>query len=117
MIPAGVPTRHPVDIVAADVPRLLRALRESDRTVVLDCPPVTGMAETTILAAKADAVVLVVDARKFNLEILDQGLAQLRASGAQRGRDRVEPGTTTEDAAGVPRTTRRRGSSPIRKSP
>jgi Mrp family chromosome partitioning ATPase len=40
------------------------------------------MAETTILAAKADAVVLVVDARKFNLEILDQGLAQLRASGA-----------------------------------
>jgi len=82
VIPAGVATRHPVDVVAADVPRLLRALRESDRTVVLDCPPVTGMAETTILAAKADAVVLVVDARKFNLEILDQGLAQLRASGA-----------------------------------
>ncbi len=82
VIPAGVPTRHPADIAAADVPRLLRALRESDRTVVLDCPPITGIAETTILVAKADAVVLVVDARKFNFEHLEQGLAQLRASGA-----------------------------------
>ena len=82
VIPAGVANRHPVDVAAADVPRLLRALRESDRTVVLDCPPVMGMAETTILAAKADAVVLVVDARKFNFEVLDQGLMQLRNSGA-----------------------------------
>ena len=42
----------------------------------------TGVAETTILVAKADAVVLVVDARKFNFELLEQGLAQLRNSGA-----------------------------------
>jgi capsular exopolysaccharide synthesis family protein len=82
LIPAGIPTRHPADIAAADVPRLLRALRESDRTVMLDCPPVTGVAETTILVAKADAVVLVVDARKFNFESLEHGLAQIRASGA-----------------------------------
>jgi len=82
VIPAGVPTRHPADIAAGDVPRLLRALRESDRTVVLDCPPIVGIAETTILVANADAVVLVVDARKFNFENLDQALAQLRAAGA-----------------------------------
>ena len=77
VIPAGVPTRHPADIAAADVPRLLRALRESDRTVVLDCPPVVGVAETTILVAKADAVILVVDARKFSFENLEHGLAQI----------------------------------------
>jgi polysaccharide biosynthesis transport protein len=82
VIPAGVATRHPVDIAAADLPRLLRALRESDRTVVLDCPAITGTAETTILVAKADAVVLVVDARKFNMELLEQGLAQLHSAGA-----------------------------------
>jgi capsular exopolysaccharide synthesis family protein len=82
LIPAGVPTRHPADIAAADVPRLLRALRESDRTVVLDCPPMVGVAETTILVAKADAVILVVDARRFNFENLEHGLAQIRASGA-----------------------------------
>lgn len=81
LIPAGVPTRHPADIAAADLPRLLRALHESDRTVVLDCPPITGVAESTILVAKADAVVLVVDARKPNFEALTHGLAQIRESG------------------------------------
>ncbi len=82
LIPAGIPTRHPTDIAAADIPRLLRALQESDRTVVLDCPPITGIAETTILAAKADAVILVVDARNFNFETLEHGLAHMRDSGA-----------------------------------
>ncbi len=82
VIPAGVPTRHPADIAAADVPRLLRALRESDRTVVLDCPPITGIAETTILMAKVDAVILVVDARKFNFANLERGVAEIKASGA-----------------------------------
>jgi polysaccharide biosynthesis transport protein len=81
LIPAGIPTRHPADIAAADLPRLLRALRESDRTVVLDCPPITGVAESTILVAKADAVVLVIDARKPNFETLQLGLAQIRESG------------------------------------
>ena len=41
-----------------------------------------GVAETTILVAKADAVILVVDARKFSFESLEHGLAQMRASGA-----------------------------------
>ena len=82
VIPAGVPTRHPADIAVADVPRLLRALGESDRTVVLDCPPIMGVAETTILVTKVDAVILVVDARKFTFETLEQGLAHMRASGA-----------------------------------
>jgi succinoglycan biosynthesis transport protein ExoP len=82
VIPAGVPTRHPADVAVADVPRLLRALRESDRTVVLDCPPINGVAESTIFVAEADAVVLVVDARKFNVDQLEQGVGQLRASGA-----------------------------------
>jgi capsular exopolysaccharide synthesis family protein len=82
LVPAGLATRHPADIAVADVPRLLRALRESDRTVVLDCPPITGVAETTILVAKADAVILVVDARKFNFESLEHGLAEIRAAGA-----------------------------------
>jgi polysaccharide biosynthesis transport protein len=82
VIPAGVPTRHPADVAVADVPRLLRALRESDRTVVLDCPPINGVAESTIFVSEADAVVLVVDARKFNVDQLEQGVGQLRASGA-----------------------------------
>ncbi len=82
LIPAGVPGRHPADIVTADVPRLLSALHETDRTVIIDCPPLSGVAETRILVADADAVVLVVDARKFDPERLEQSLVLLRASGA-----------------------------------
>lgn len=82
LIPAGVPRRHPADIVTAEVPRLLSALHESDQTVIVDCPPLSGVAETRILVAKADAVVLVVDARKFDPERLEQSLVQLRAARA-----------------------------------
>jgi capsular exopolysaccharide synthesis family protein len=82
LVPAGVPFRHPTDIAAADAPRLLRTLKESERTVVLDCPPITGVAETTILVARADAVIVVVDSRKSDPERLAQGLEQLRSAGA-----------------------------------
>ena len=81
VIPAGIPQRHPADIAAADVPRLLRALHESERTVVLDCPPLVGVGDED-LVTKADAVVFVVDARKFDLERLEHSLAQMRSIGA-----------------------------------
>ena len=110
LIPAGVPTRHPADIAAADVPRLLRALHESDRTVVLDCPPITGVAETTILVAKADAVVLVVDARKFNFESLEHGLAETPGLGGERGGHRAQSGAAAEGGIAL----RLRGACPRR---
>jgi Mrp family chromosome partitioning ATPase len=49
---------------------------------VLDCPPVIGLAETSILASRADAVLVVVNARKVNFDRLVQGITQLRTSGA-----------------------------------
>jgi capsular exopolysaccharide synthesis family protein len=81
-IASGLPTRHPADVVTADVPPLLSALQESNRTVVLDCPPVIGVAETAILATKADGVLVVVNARNVKFDRLIQGITQLRGSGA-----------------------------------
>jgi capsular exopolysaccharide synthesis family protein len=81
-IASGLPTRHPADVVTADVPPLLNALQESNRTVVLDCPPVMGVAETSILATKADGVLIVVNARNVKFDRLVQGITQLRGSGA-----------------------------------
>jgi Mrp family chromosome partitioning ATPase len=81
-IASGLPTRHPADVVTADVPPLLSALQESNRTVVLDCPPVMGVAETSILATKADGVLVVVNARNVKFDRLVQGITQLRGSGA-----------------------------------
>ena len=65
-----------------DVPPLLSALQESNRTVVLDCPPVMGVAETSILATKADGVLVVVNARNVDFDRLVQGITQLRGPGA-----------------------------------
>jgi Mrp family chromosome partitioning ATPase len=81
-IPAGIPNRHPVDIVSAYVPSLLGELREEGRHVIVDCPPLNGVAETLLLASLADVVVLVVDVRHFDPAHVQQHQARLQDAGA-----------------------------------
>jgi succinoglycan biosynthesis transport protein ExoP len=80
VIPAGIPDRHPADVLSVAVPLLLDQER-SDITL-LDCPPLNGAAETILVTAMADAVIVVVDARRFDPERLRNGLAQLDQGGA-----------------------------------
>jgi len=98
VIPAGIPDRHPADIVSSRVPQLLASLRHQGAGVVMDCPPLSGAAETMTLAVSSDAVVVVVDARRFNPEELQQSVARLEASGATVAGvvlNRVRKGTHT----------------------
>jgi capsular exopolysaccharide synthesis family protein len=81
-IPAGIPDRHPVDIVSSYVPSLLSELQEQGRHVVVDCPPLNGVAETLLLASMVDVVVLVVDARHFDPARVQQSQARLQEAGA-----------------------------------
>src|ERR1019366_7554803 len=81
-IPAGIPDRHPVDIVSSYVPSLLGELQEQGRHVVVDCPPLNGVAETLLLAAMVDVVVLVVDARHFDPAQVQHCQARLQEAGA-----------------------------------
>jgi capsular exopolysaccharide synthesis family protein len=82
VISAGIPDRHPADIVSADVPQILASLQISGKSVVMDCPPLSGVAETMILSVRADAVILVVDAHRFDPERLERSVARLEAAGA-----------------------------------
>ena len=59
------------------------------------------MAEATLLVAKADAVILVVDPRIFNFELLEQGLRNCVRRARCRWH-RAEPGAATEDAIDLP---------------
>ena len=77
VIPAGIIDRHPSDVVSAHMPLLLAELKERNETVVVDCPPLIGVAETVLLAAMLDMVIVVVDARRFNPERLQQCLLRL----------------------------------------
>jgi capsular exopolysaccharide synthesis family protein len=82
VIPAGIPDRHPVDIISAHLPALLSELRDDGSHVVIDCPPLIGVAETLLVAAMVDVVVLVVDARHYDPAHVQQYKARLEEAGA-----------------------------------
>lgn len=82
VIPAGIPDRHPVDIISAYVPTLLSDLRDDGSHVIVDCPPLIGVAETLLVAAMVDVVVLVVDARHFDPTHVQQYKTRLEEAGA-----------------------------------
>jgi Mrp family chromosome partitioning ATPase len=56
---------------------LIEQLRERHETAVIDCPPLIGVAETVLIATMVDLVIVVVDARRFNPERLQQCLLRL----------------------------------------
>jgi capsular exopolysaccharide synthesis family protein len=82
VIPAGIIDRHPSDIVSAHLPLLIEELRARNETTVIDCPPLVGVAETVLIAAMVDLVIVVVDARRFNPERLQQCLLRLDSANA-----------------------------------
>jgi receptor protein-tyrosine kinase len=82
VVPAGIPGQHPADVVSAYLPPLLYSLRERQQTVIVDCPPMIGVAETVLIAAMVDMVVVVVDTRRLHPERLQQCLLRLDGAGA-----------------------------------
>jgi len=81
VIPAGISDRHPSDIMASNLPLLLDELRARQNTVIVDCPPLIGAAETVLIAALVDVVIVVADTRRFNSERLQQCILRLEGSG------------------------------------
>jgi Mrp family chromosome partitioning ATPase len=76
-----VPDRHPADVIAFALPRALDALRSDDGLIVLDSPPLSGIAETAYIATVARHVILVLDPSGSNLPELERSMARLRESG------------------------------------
>lgn len=82
VIPAGDPDRHPSEVIAFALPRLLEAHDGPDRLLVVDTPPVNSVAETVIAAALTRHVVLVVEARRRDLAEIERAVLALREAGA-----------------------------------
>jgi capsular exopolysaccharide synthesis family protein len=80
-LPAGVPDRHPADVVTVALPRAYRALAAEGRMLLIDAPPLHGVAETPFVLSVAHHVILVVDASSVKLVELEQAVERLRASG------------------------------------
>jgi capsular exopolysaccharide synthesis family protein len=81
LLPAGVPDRHPADILTTALPATLAHASEHHLRVLIDCPPMDGAAETAMVAAMARNVVVVVDPRRTDVADLDALLSRLRAGG------------------------------------
>ena len=81
-VPAGNPDRHPSEVVASGLPLLLEAIEAPDAIVLVDSPPVTGVAETLLIAAMTKAVILVIDTRHLNLQQIERSIYELREKGA-----------------------------------
>jgi Mrp family chromosome partitioning ATPase len=81
LVAAGIPDRHPADVLSVNLSVVLEAARGRNRRVVIDCPPLHGLAETMIVLAAARNALLVVDARKAKVPELEAAVAQLRGAG------------------------------------
>jgi Mrp family chromosome partitioning ATPase len=83
IVPAGPVPPNPATILAGDGPaHLLEDLRREADYIVIDTPPVTAGAETSIVAAAADSVVLVVDLAVARRDALTAARDQLARTGA-----------------------------------
>lgn len=80
-LPAGIPDRHPADVVAVTLGPAVQHLSAKGRLLVIDAPPIQGVAETPLVLSVAHSVILVIDASSVKLLELEQAIEQLRASG------------------------------------
>lgn len=69
LVPAGVPHRHPAEVVREALPLLVDALASRDGVVLIDSPPLDGVAESIQIASITQHVILVIDARTDPREI------------------------------------------------
>lgn len=82
-VPAGTPDRHPAEVITVALPKLLNDLERPGRLVMVDAPPLEGVAETNLIAAMTKAVILVVDARRHNPQAVENAMYRLHEAGTR----------------------------------
>jgi capsular exopolysaccharide synthesis family protein len=82
LVPAGVPERHPAEVMRDNLPRLVEQIEEKERLVLIDSPPLAGVAESSMIVTMARRVILVVDARTDEAEV-ERSLLRIRELGAE----------------------------------
>ncbi|MGQ0434745.1 MAG: P-loop NTPase [Microthrixaceae bacterium] len=80
LLSAGVPKRHPAEVLRTNLPQVLAGLGHD--TVVIDCPPMEGFAETGSITTLAHSVIVVVDRRRRDFVDVERTLAALHDRGA-----------------------------------
>jgi tyrosine-protein kinase Etk/Wzc len=83
-LPAGRDTDAIADFIGSDRMRaLLAVLSEHFDVIIIDTPPVLGVADAVALGPLVDGVVMVVGAGKTDRQAVEQALSQLASAGAR----------------------------------
>lgn len=84
LLPSGTCPPNPTDLLARGrFDQVLQAALERYQSVVIDSPPVLGMADTSLLASHARGVLFVVRLNESRRRGVRSALEQIRASGAE----------------------------------
>jgi polysaccharide biosynthesis transport protein len=82
LLPCGTSPPSPADLLArGHVERVLEAARERYATVLIDSPPVLGIADTSLFAPHSDGVVMVVRVGHSRRRDVEAALYQLHQNG------------------------------------
>ena len=81
-VSAGLPSGRVADVVEAALPKAIDYLSGPDKLVLIDAPPLGGVAEASFVARTAGYVVLVVDRSMVELNHLPLAVARLQEVGA-----------------------------------
>ena len=83
LVPSGPLPPNPAELISSErFTRVLAALGTDADVVLLDAPPVAAVADATILAARVDGVLLVVDSGRTRREAGRRAAEQLQRVGA-----------------------------------
>ncbi|MBI5154163.1 polysaccharide biosynthesis tyrosine autokinase [Candidatus Poribacteria bacterium] len=84
LLPAGPSVPSPVDLLDSDaMTKLLEGLRSEYSTILIDSPPLTGMADAYVLARRSDGLCLVVRAGMTRRDLLSKAVSALDHVGAR----------------------------------
>jgi succinoglycan biosynthesis transport protein ExoP len=79
VLPAGPKPPSTADLLSVDrLTQLFAALRERFEHIIIDAPPILGMADAPILGATVEGTVLVIEAERTALRDIRHSLERLR---------------------------------------
>ncbi len=84
VLPSGALPPNPATLLGGEqLHRLIEHLKEQFDWILLDSPPVTAVPDASVLSAKTDGVLLVIEAERTDREAVKQALEHLGKAGAK----------------------------------
>lgn len=84
VITSGAFPPNPSELLASRrFEELLEEFKEKFDVIILDCPPITGLNDSLVLASRADASILVAKYRKTSIELLEKSKKALENVGVK----------------------------------